>query len=218
MTRGKRPSREARKLALELLREGAAVYEVADRTGITPTTLYKWIETEGIPFQSPYLSRDGVCHIEDCQSPILAKSLCRMHYQRVFLHGSPDDPRPTVEERFWVKTAQSDDGHVLWTGSSARTGSGLVYGVFHALGETRAHRVAYRLFVGDIPEGYDIDHLCCVTLCVWYPHLEAVPPAENSRRIHERGRSYWQKTQVDPTRIQRNGKGQWMPGWNRELT
>lgn len=45
-----------------------------------------------------------------------------------------------------------------------------------------AHRVSYELFVGPIPEGYDVDHLCGQPLCVRPSHLEAVTPSENRRR------------------------------------
>lgn len=52
-------------------------------------------------------------------------------------------------------------------------------------GETRlemAHRAAYQLVVGPIPEGYELDHLCRVIMC-WNPeHLEPVTPRENNLR------------------------------------
>lgn len=47
-----------------------------------------------------------------------------------------------------------------------------------------AHRVAYRLYVGPIPEGQEIDHLCRVRWCCNPAHLEAVTHKENLRRAH----------------------------------
>ena len=45
-----------------------------------------------------------------------------------------------------------------------------------------AHRKAYILSKGEIPLGYEIDHLCMVRNCVNPNHLEAVTKQENTRR------------------------------------
>ncbi len=45
-----------------------------------------------------------------------------------------------------------------------------------------AHRFAYELLVGPIPEGLEIDHLCRVRCCVNPLHLEPVSHGENIRR------------------------------------
>lgn len=65
-----------------------------------------------------------------------------------------------------------------WTGST--TGG---YGQCNFLrGERRAHRLAYRTFVGPIPEGLVLDHLCRNRSCVNPSHLEPVTNQTNVLR------------------------------------
>ena len=53
------------------------------------------------------------------------------------------------------------------------------YGVFDG---RSAHRATYEWFVGPIPDGLHIDHLCFNKSCVNPAHLEPVTVAENTRR------------------------------------
>jgi hypothetical protein len=45
-----------------------------------------------------------------------------------------------------------------------------------------AHRWLYQRWVGSIPDGLHLDHLCRNTLCVNVGHLEPVTSKENTRR------------------------------------
>lgn len=86
----------------------------------------------------------------------------------------------TLKQRFDAKwEADPETGCWMWTASLKRTGYGQirVYGHY-----TRAHRAAYELYVGPIPEGMHIDHLCRTKACVNPAHLEPVSQAENTRR------------------------------------
>lgn len=74
---------------------------------------------------------------------------------------------------FW-SMVEKTDGCWLWMGNIWKG-----YGVYSSTG---AHRVAYRLAHGEIPDGYQIDHVCRETRCVNPDHLEAVTPEENIRR------------------------------------
>lgn len=68
-----------------------------------------------------------------------------------------------------------------WRGSTDLSG----YGRFRHLGEHYAHRVAYRYFVGTIPPGMEVDHVCRNRGCVNPAHLEAVTAHVNRKRRNE---------------------------------
>lgn len=68
-----------------------------------------------------------------------------------------------------------------WEWTAAQTPGG--YASFHVKGLAHAaHRVAYLLMTGPIPDGLHLDHLCRNKLCVNPDHLEPVTQAENNRR------------------------------------
>jgi hypothetical protein len=84
----------------------------------------------------------------------------------------------SLEVRFWAKVEQTD-GCWLWT--AARSGDG--YGHIKIDGRMmKAHRVAYEMAHGTIPEGLDVDHLCRQPLCVRPEHLEPVSRRTNILR------------------------------------
>ena len=80
---------------------------------------------------------------------------------------------------------EPNSGCWLWTGYTDKNGYGRIKA---GDGPQWAHRVAYRLYKGPIPEGFEIDHTCSIPLCVNPQHLEAVTSAENQRRTFARGR------------------------------
>ncbi len=86
--------------------------------------------------------------------------------------------RVPLETRFWSKVDKSGDCW-LWMASTKDTG----YGQFFVNGTmVRAHRLAYELMVGPVPDGLQLDHLCRVRNCVNPEHLEPVTTQENTRR------------------------------------
>lgn len=85
-----------------------------------------------------------------------------------------------VEERFWEKV-QVGLSEECWEWGAARNKAG--YGTFKRDDRSQlAHRVAYELEHGPIPEGLTLDHLCRNRGCVRPDHLEPVPHPENIRR------------------------------------
>ena len=81
------------------------------------------------------------------------------------------------EGRFWERVNKTRQCW-LWTGAITNKG----YGTFSTVRTLRAHRVAYELCVGAIPEGLTLDHLCRNRACVNSAHLEPVTNKQNVLR------------------------------------
>lgn len=69
-----------------------------------------------------------------------------------------------------------------WEWQGGRCSSGRYGGISDGGKPRAAHRAMYELFVGPIPEGLVVDHLCGNKLCVNPAHLEAVTDQENILR------------------------------------
>ncbi len=88
----------------------------------------------------------------------------------------------SLEERFWAKAQpEPNTGCWLWLGNIQPNGYSYISS---NNGRTNriAHRVAYELLVGPIPEHLEIDHLCRNRECVNPQHLEAVTHSVNQKR------------------------------------
>ena len=105
-----------------------------------------------------------------------------------FMPGRRADPRDRFIEKFVV-----DGDCWRWTASINKV---LGYGSFwDGLHKVAAHQFSYKEFVGSVPQGLEIDHLCRNRWCVNPAHLEAVthqvnirrgvgPPAVHARQTH----------------------------------
>lgn len=114
----------------------------------------------------------------------------------------------TLEHRFWSKVdKRGPDECWLWMGARNPQGPGYFEG--HEYG-TAAHRVAYQLVKGPIPQGMVVRHKCDMPPCVNPAHLEIGTRADNVQDRVSRGRKwmrnqYWQPAKRDEaTRFWRN--------------
>lgn len=121
-----------------------------------------------------------MCSVDGCTSPVVSLGWCVKHYNRWRKNGTTDDPRPSREQRFMAKVDRSGECW-LWTGFVMKKEG---YGRFGVEGRkvALAHRWSYEHFVGPIPEGLELDHLCRVRRCVRPDHLEPVTHRENTLR------------------------------------
>lgn len=99
--------------------------------------------------------------------------------------GKPYQVQRTAFQRFWrmVVVGVNDGGCWGWSGPRISTGySGFSVKVGGRWSKVGAHRYSYEQFVGQIPEGLQIDHLCRNPWCVNPKHLEAVTSRTNVLR------------------------------------
>ena len=139
----------------------------------------------------------GACSIDGCERQSEALGYCPLHYRRYKKWGDPHYVKfvlviGTLEERLWAKTEKTDYCWE-WLGSKNDKGYGFI-GLRSGV-SAPAHRVAYELHYGPVPDGLEIDHLCRNRGCVNPDHLEAVshrvnvlrgvsPHARNARKTH----------------------------------
>lgn len=142
------------------------------------------------------------CLVGDCGAPAHGLGLCTIHGPRQKRHGDPIAGRRrevsgTPDKRFDQLREINADG--CWLCQAASTTAG--YGQFHPGdrdGWIYWHQWAYERYVGPIPEGLEIDHVChnrdfsceggaCKHRRCGNPdHLEAVSPEINKARGRER--------------------------------
>jgi hypothetical protein len=90
---------------------------------------------------------------------------------------------PPLRIRLFRNLVVDPGGCLLWTGKKDRGG----YGVISVNGrDDLVHRVMYRMFVGEIPDGLELDHVkawgCRHRHCASLAHLEPVTSLENKLR------------------------------------
>jgi len=121
------------------------------------------------------------CSVNGCEKQHKARGWCHTHYTAELRSGRIEvAPKLSDWDRFW---ANVDVAGICWQWDPEKLQNGTGYGNFGVRGDiVGAHRYAWTILVGDIPEGMHIDHLCRNRGCVNPDHLEIVTIEENVKR------------------------------------
>lgn len=140
---------------------------------------------------------ETTCAERSCSTEVVARGMCMKHYL-VWRREHPGETRLCLPwpENLLARMEPQPNGCIYFTGW-INTGG---YGVVKREGrDQRAHRAAYELFVGPIPEGLVVDHEChnrdwsclggktCLhRRCVNFEHLHPKTHHENMAAAFER--------------------------------
>lgn len=124
------------------------------------------------------------------QALVAAQSSGDRHAEAIAIRALTRRPYPANQNdgktpfwRFIEKLAFGSSDCWIWTGTVSAG-----YGRMTSLGENKAHRVAWRLFKGDIPKGMKVLHACDLMLCVNPGHLFLGTQQDNIRDMCAKGR------------------------------
>lgn len=95
-------------------------------------------------------------------------------------------PNRDVEAQFW-KLVEKTDTCWIYRGTIDHYGYGVI-NILHK--QVKAHRYAYELQIGPIPEGHDVLHHCDNPPCVRGVHLFTGTQADNNADSQSKGRHY----------------------------
>lgn len=146
-------------------------------------------------------SDSKVCAVTGCNRPVRCRGVCKTHYRKLLKYGDPTVSRmPTyglsVAERlaYYIDKSGGPEACWPWTGRNRHQfGYGVIWD--KRLGRAEeAHRVAWRLANGPIPDGHFVLHNCDNPPCCNPAHLYTGTQKQNIADIYSRGRqSKWNR-------------------------
>lgn len=134
------------------------------------------------------MRHSGLCDLDGCGRKYYAKGYCRKHWERNHINGSPDEVQAvhgTPAERLAAHSLPAGEC-IEFTGYRDKNGYGKmpIDGV-----DTGAHRVAFEVVNGPIPDGLVVRHKCDNPPCINPLHLELGTHGDNGQDKATRDRS-----------------------------
>lgn len=179
--------------AVRIYESGTGLNAVAREFGMSSPGMRDRLVKAGVSIRGrvPAVTDYGPCRVDVCRDlAVYSCGLCNAHYLRQRRTGDPlGSLRKTVAERFWLKVDKGGPVPTkcpelgpcwLWTGAALERD----YGNFNKDPQHRtwvlAHRFAYELVIGPIPEDSDhLHHRCETPPCVNPAHMKPVTYAEH---------------------------------------
>lgn len=162
--------------ARKMREDGISQNRIAGRLGISQGTISQW-EKKGWPIPTLVEIRSG----EDTD---FEKINVEIQVPRDTMRNAKGS---SLRERFESFVLRTYKGCWMWSGKLNEKG----YGHLMVNGKpVKAHRIAWELYRGPIPEKMNILHICDIPSCVNPDHLRLGTIADNNRDGQDKGRMY----------------------------
>lgn len=126
------------------------------------------------------------CSIDDCKKQAEKRGWCGTHYSYWRKTGDPLPSRRAYSdpaEAFAARVAPAD-GCLVWTGAKNARGYGKLWVTRDGIRAVMyAHRYAWEVEYGPIPEALHIDHICHNKSCVDIDHLRLATNKQNHENL-----------------------------------
>lgn len=145
-------------------------------------------------FKEPNNWKKETCSFPSCDRVTKGKGLCPGHYHQQWRgeelkplrvqrgrskYGSSKNRVPVKTRLLSHVTRDESMGCLLWNKAISVHG----YGVLNIkeTDSSHVHRTSYETFIGPIPRGRVVDHICGVRNCIEPSHLRAVTKTQNAQ-------------------------------------